>query len=63
VKIFFHLVFLDVWEDEVAEYIRRFLRHLEFRTSTQRLGKIVRVRHSGVSYWEVQQKGEHALGW
>ena len=26
------VVFLDVWEDEAAEYIRRFLRHIEFRT-------------------------------
>ena len=29
------LVFLDVWEDEVAKYTRRFLRHLEFRTRIQ----------------------------
>jgi hypothetical protein len=57
------LVFLDVWDDEVAEYIRRFLRHLEFRTQVQRLGRIVRVRHSGVSYWLVHQRGEHVLRW
>lgn len=53
----------DVVFDEVAEYTRRFLRHPAFRTHAQRLGKIVRVRHSGVSYWEVSQKGEHALSW
>ena len=57
------LVYLDVEVDETAEYIRRFLRHSEFRTRTQRLGKIVRVRHSGVSYWEVHQRGEHTLRW
>jgi hypothetical protein len=57
------LVFLDVWDDEVVDYIRRFLRHQAFRTRTQRLGKIVRVRPSGVSYWEVRQRGEHTLNW
>lgn len=57
------LVHLDVVFNEVAEYTRRFLRHPAFRTHTQRLGKIARVRHSGISYWEVHQRGEHALNW
>lgn len=57
------LVFLDVWDDEAAEYIRRFLRYPEFRTQSQRMGKIVRVRHSDVSYWQIHLKGERALGW
>ncbi|NOT58477.1 MAG: hypothetical protein HOP18_28105 [Deltaproteobacteria bacterium] len=57
------LVHLDVVFDEVAEYTRRFPRHREFRTHTQRLGKIARVRPSGVSYWEVHRRGEHALSW
>ena len=57
------LVFLDVWDDEVAEYIRRFLRHSEFRTHSQRIGKIVRVRHSGVRYWQVHQRRERDLKW
>ena len=29
------LVFLDVWADEAAAYVRRFLRHPEFRTQAQ----------------------------
>jgi hypothetical protein len=57
------LAFLDVWEDEAAEYIRRFLRHPGFRTRTQRMGKVVRVRHGGVKYWQIQVKGEHTLTW
>lgn len=57
------LVFLDVWDDEAAEYIRRFLRHLEFRTQSRRMGKVVRVRHSGVSYWQLHQRGEGVLSW
>ena len=55
------LVFLDVWDDEAAEYIRRFLRHPEFRTQAQRMGKVTRVRHGGVSYWQVQVKEELTL--
>ena len=57
------LVYLDVPADEAAEYIRRFLRHPAFRTQAQRLGKVVRVRQSGVSYWQVNLKRERALGW
>jgi hypothetical protein len=43
------LVFLDVAFDEAAECIRRFLRHPAFRTQAERMGKVVRVHHNGVS--------------
>jgi hypothetical protein len=57
------LVFLDVWDDEAADYIRRFLRHAEFHTQSRRMGKVVRVRHSGVTYWQVNVNKEHVLRW
>lgn len=57
------LVFLDVWDDEAAEYIRRFLRHSEFRTQTQRMGKVIRVRHNNVSYWQTHIREERTLRW
>jgi hypothetical protein len=57
------LVFLDIWEDEVAAYIRRFLRHATFRTQAQRMGKVVRVYRNGVSYWQARVKKAHVLGW
>ena len=57
------LVYFEVGADETAEYIRRLLRHQAFRTRSQRMGKVVRVRHNGVSYWQVNLKGEHALKW
>jgi hypothetical protein len=59
----YSLVFLDVWDDEVADYIRRFLHHSEFRTQLQRIGKVVRVRRSGVSYWQMHQQGERKFRW
>jgi hypothetical protein len=57
------LVYLDVARLETAEYIRRFLRHPAFRTKTQRMGKVVRVRHSGLTYWQVGTASEHIIGW
>ncbi|MBI3798651.1 MAG: hypothetical protein HY268_17010 [Deltaproteobacteria bacterium] len=57
------LVYLEVGADEIAEYIRHLLRHQAFRRRSQRMGKIVRVRHSGGSYWQIHQKGEQSLSW
>jgi hypothetical protein len=57
------LVYLDVEADNVAEYIRRFLRHMAFRTQAQRMGRVARIRPSGVSYWQVNVQDEHTLGW
>lgn len=57
------LVFLDVWDNEAATYIRRFLRHPEFRTQAQRMGKVARVRRSGISYWQAQLKKSQTLRW
>ncbi|MBM4256804.1 MAG: hypothetical protein FJ147_13015 [Deltaproteobacteria bacterium] len=57
------LVFLDIWEDEVADYVHRFLRSPEFRTQSQRMGKTMRVRHTGVSYWQLHHRGEKRLRW
>lgn len=57
------LVYLDVAFDEVAEYVRRFLRYPGFRTQAQRLGKVVCVRHTGASYWQLHVKGERMLRW
>lgn len=57
------LVFLDVEFDEPATFIRRFLRHSLFRTRASRMGKVIRVRHSGLSYWQAGELREHKLDW
>jgi hypothetical protein len=57
------LVHLDVRYNEVAEYIPRFLRHKAFRAQAQRMGKVVRVRHTGLSYWQVGLDHEIATSW
>jgi len=57
------LVWLDVLDDEAAEYIRRVLRHAAFRAQAQRLGKIVCVRHSGIRYWQLHERKERLVSW
>jgi len=57
------LVLLDVAFDEAAEYTRRFLRHKAFRTQAQRMGKVIRVRPGGISFWQVKLEAERALSW
>ncbi|MBL8190342.1 MAG: hypothetical protein JNK38_20160 [Acidobacteria bacterium] len=57
------LVFLDIPADEAAEYTRRLLRHSSFRAQAKRMGKVIRVRSTGVSWWEIHDKSEHALSW
>jgi hypothetical protein len=57
------LVLLDVDMDEVADYVRRFLRHPAFRTQAQRMGKVIRVRPTGLSWWELDDTTEHATSW
>jgi hypothetical protein len=46
------VVYYDVAPDDLAEYLRRFLRHPQFRTHAQRRGKVVRVTAQGISVWE-----------
>jgi hypothetical protein len=57
------LVYFDVDPNEVAHYIRRFLRHKAFRTKAQRMGKVVRVRPGRISYWQVGEERAHLIGW
>jgi len=48
----YSLVFLDVFDGQAAEYIRRFLRHPAFDTHARRLGKVIRVHAERISYYE-----------
>lgn len=57
------LVYLDVDFDQVADFVRRFLRHSAFRISARRMGTVVRIRQSRLSYWQVGREVEHMLGW
>ncbi len=57
------LVFLDVAHDEAAQHIRRFLRLASFRSRTQRMGKVIRGRRGGLSYWQVGSERQGMTSW
>lgn len=38
---------------DLAAYIRRFLRHPEFRVAARRMGSVVRVTDTGLRYWRL----------
>ena len=46
------LVWLDVRADDAAEYLRCFLAHPRFCTVAQRMGKVARVHHDLIHFWE-----------
>lgn len=57
------LVYLDVNPDEAAQFIRSLLRHSDFRTQTQRLGKVVRVHKDGLDYRQVNMGKLQTRAW
>jgi hypothetical protein len=48
------LVHLDVHPLEFAAYVRRFLRHPDFKTWSQRKGRVVRVSATGIWAWQLR---------
>jgi hypothetical protein len=57
------LVYLDASLDEAADYIRRFLRHKEFRAQAQRMGKVIRVGASGLRWWQIDIEEARSTRW
>ena len=46
--------FLDVAPLDVAQYVRRVLRHPEFKTWSQRIGRVARIARSGIWLWRAR---------
>lgn len=57
------LVYLPVEKAEVALFVRRLLRHSDFKTQAQRMGKVIRVSHIGISIWQRHQLREQHIKW
>ena len=57
------LVYFQVGVAETAFFIRRFLRHPDFQTSQQRLGKIIRVHPAGIAFWERKSSRAVEVSW
>ena len=48
---------------EVAAFVRRFLRHKSFDTQRKRMGKVVKVMPSGVTFWMLRKASEASEAW
>ena len=57
------LAWLDLYDGDGAVFIRRFLRHPEFRTQAQRMGKVVRVHPDGLHYWQAGKPRRVSVKW
>jgi hypothetical protein len=59
----FCLVYIDVRPLDVADYVRRLLRHAHFRTWSQRKGCVLRVAPSGIWSWSAHAARRVRYGW
>jgi len=57
------LVHLDMEEEIVAEYIRRFLRQSAFKSKGNRMGRIIRISSTNLVVWHFHQRQETRLSW
>ena len=57
------LVYLAVRKDEVASFVRRFLRHREFDIEAKRMGAVIQVSHVGLSVWRHHAPHETDFNW
>lgn len=57
------LVYLSVEKSETALFVRRLLRHSDFKTQAKRMGKVIRVSRAGISFWQRHQPREQHIVW
>jgi len=57
------LVVTSVGQNEVAAFIRRFLRHPDFDTRAKRMGRVIRVSHAGLAVWRLRTQAEIHTVW
>lgn len=56
------IVFLYVRDNDVADYVRRVLKHPALNTQAKRMGAVVRASDTGVRIWR-RNEAEQALPW
>jgi len=57
------IVVADVRQNEVAAFVRRFLRHPDFDTQTKRMGRVVRISHAGLAFWRLRSQIQMRAAW
>lgn len=57
------VVVAAVGQNEVAVFIRRFLRHPDFNTQAKRTGRVVRISHTGLTFWRLRSQTQTHTVW
>ena len=57
------LVYYEIEDPELVNYILRFLHHREFNTHAKRLGKVIKVTTQYIEYWEVGKQEKTRMEW
>jgi hypothetical protein len=57
------LVHLDIEEDLAADYVCRLLGHPSLKSKAKRMGKVIRVKTTGLSIWRIREENELHLSW
>jgi hypothetical protein len=57
------LVCLDVNENMIATFVRKFLRQPRFKFRVNRMGKVVRLSPKKIHYWTLKEDKETLIGW
>lgn len=57
------LVHTAVEKNEVAVFIRRFLRHPRSNTKAKRMGSVVRITHTGLLIWYLNAEKPQRFQW
>jgi hypothetical protein len=57
------LAVMNVRQNEVATFVRRFLHHPDFDTQVKRMGKVVRISHAGLAIWRLRWQTEIHTVW
>lgn len=57
------LVYLAIDKNEVAEFVRKFLRHSLCDTQAKRMGSVIRVSSAGLAIWRYGAAKRISVAW
>jgi hypothetical protein len=57
------LVCMNIYDDEAASFVRRFLRHPEFDTHAKRMGTVIHLSRKGLWVWRLHAEIQVLVGW
>lgn len=57
------LLYMDIYEDEAASFVRRLLRHPGFDTHAKRMGTVIRLSRKRLRVWRLHAEQEVLSDW